>query len=198
MGKDINRTKVIGLTGVATCGKDTFCKYLIENLQRNGFTAKRFALADDLKAMARMPLLELSEIDILNCDAEQKEIVRDYLVAIGKIKRKLTHGKFWTSLLEPKIIQAKVDYAVITDLRYDYYSEDEAYWAKVKMGGSLVHITRFNDGKKILPPNLDEEENDPKMETKSDYKVAWETVSDEKIFRDEASKFASSSVFKNL
>lgn len=145
--------RVIGITGLARAGKDTFCQLLIEELDKRGLNAKRFAFADALKNEIQEPLKSLSGIDIWNCTAQEKELVRDYLVAVGKIKRHQYQGKYWTTIVEKAIEQSDVDVAIVTDARYDVFPEDEVWWVKDHMRGLLVHVSRYQqiDVTKLTP-----------------------------------------------
>lgn len=180
---------VISLSGVARSGKDSFCQYLIAILESVGIRAKRYAFADELKDKVRQPLIDLCGVDVLNCSPKDKEMIRDYLVAVGKIKRIQTNGKYWTGLVEEKIKNdSDVDVAIVTDTRYDVYPEDELWWVQEHMNGVLVHLRMydekenpFEDSKRrnyVLPPNKDEAENDPKLHAKADYKVEWSRAAD--------------------
>lgn len=161
---------------VATAGKDTFCKLLIELLP--DLKVKRFALADQLKLDLQPFLLDEFGIDIFNCSSYEKELVRDILVAYGKSWRKKSQGTHWTELLQEEIELSGVDVAVVTDIRYsdDSYPEDELFWGKTKNQGILVHITRLKDGIAIPPINEDEKKNDPRLRDAADFKIVWETV----------------------
>lgn len=162
--------------GVATVGKDTFCKLLIDLLP--DLRVKRFALADQLKLDLQPFLLDEFGIDIFNCSPHEKELVRDILVAYGKSWRKKSQGTHWTELLQEEIDISGVDIAVVTDIRYSdpAYPEDELFWGTQKNNGLLVHITRLKDGSPIPPINEDEEKNDPKLQAAADFKIIWETV----------------------
>ena len=76
-------------------------------------------------------------------------------------------------------------YAVVTDIRFDEYEEDEVYWLKNEMGGILVHISlfEFKNGKKIFnkPANSDEASQNPRLLEKADYIIEWEKVKGEKL-----------------
>lgn len=162
---------------VATAGKDTFCKLLIEALP--GVKIKRFALADQLKLDLQPFLLDEFGIDIFNCASQDKEMVRDILVAYGKAWRTKSRGTHWTELLQEEIEGSGVDVAVITDIRYsdEKYPEDELYWGQTTNQGLLVHITRIDkNGNVVAPANADEAKNDPKIEAAADFKIVWNTV----------------------
>ena len=73
----------------------------------------------------------------------------------------------------------------ITDIRYEFYVEDECSWLQYKQCGKLVHITRFKYDtsskrkKKIydVPPNEHEAINNPKVKDRADYSFEWEDYS---------------------
>ena len=177
----------ICISGVARAGKDLFAAILIEQLNLLGHPAKRFALADSLKRKVRPFLLELSGIDILSCSPPDKELARDLLVAVGKIKRYQSQGQYWTGLLEQEIIESKIRFPVITDIRYDVFPEDEIYWAQKRLNGILVHVTRYGeDGQPIAAPNMDEKTNDPRLREKADYRVEWPTYINDDAGHDKA------------
>lgn len=167
---------IIGITGLATSGKDTLCRFLIENFEKVGICAKRFALADELKLKIRDFLIENFGIDILTANPEEKELVRPLLVAFGKAHRQKSEGTFWTSILEDKIRQEKADVSIITDIRYDEYDKDESWWLREHLGGPLVHVSRvLKYGNTLSAPNEDEARNDPKLFEKAAYRIKWET-----------------------
>ncbi len=205
----------IGLSGLARSGKDTFCALLVEELGKVGLNAKRFALADNLKAELRDFIRTSYNIDILTCSPEEKELVRDFLVFHGKMKRLKTQGKHWTTMLEQQILNDQtIDVAIVTDARYDVYPEDELSWIKNRMDGVLVHIKRFEKRSidnvtcaiaaskftdeemergytrsYVQPPNSDEALNDPRLEAKADFKVDWDTGNFERYCRPSVQEF---------
>lgn len=205
---------VIAICGVARSGKDTLCALLIEELGKLGLKAKRFALADRLKAEIREFAMTHYGIDILNCPIEEKEMLREFLVFHGKMKRIKSQGKHWTGMLEPEIRYGEgFDVAIITDVRYDIFPEDELSWVKDHMSGAVVHVTRYaiksvprsenqlvhgrwvnvqvpgtrvTSFEYVKAPNADEALNDPRLESKSDFKIQWNTGDIEQYCRPEA------------
>jgi hypothetical protein len=169
--------KILGLTGVARSGKDTFCSLLIEECKKRDIVAKRFALADVLKEQISPFLKDCLNIDIFNCSPEEKELVRPLLVEFGRAKRIQSKGTYWTSLVEEEIFKQFycIDVAIVTDVRHAEYDFDEVDWLK-SHGGSLIHLTRISEaGCPIAAPNADEARNDPKLFELADLKVEWET-----------------------
>lgn len=172
-----NKPLIIGICGVAGSGKDTF----FELLNRNLPNVRRFALADSLKAELNPFFKKSYGVDIFTCDRAMKENLRPILVAHGKMRRLVSNGRHWVEILRKKIESHLEnhpnDTIVVTDVRYDFYNKDEIFWLKDEMGGQLVHVERTEkNGKIVLPANKDEEENDPKLIAKANFKVKWPTV----------------------
>jgi hypothetical protein len=179
---------VVGLSGLAGAGKDLFCQLLIKTLASQGYgTAKRYALADALKAETRQFMIDAYGIDINHCSREQKDLIRPFLVAHGGIRRAMSKGKHWTNKLSNIIDNDQPRIAIVTDVRYDQYPEDELFWLKNKLNGVFVHISmywfeddtldypRVNQVKKFIqPPNEHEAKNDPLLQNQADYRVVWE------------------------
>ena len=102
------------------------------------------------------------------------------MVAYGKCRRAQTEGKYWTSLLDPKIkkLTEKDIVPIITDVRYIEYKEDEYSWLK-NHNGLLIHISRkLDDGSVIPPANVEEKANDNKLKAVADIAISWETCQD--------------------
>ena len=187
------KIRVIGVGGVARAGKDTFVSILIAALAKNGFKTKRIAFADPLKSYCDAFCRQSIGFSSFTQIPEEKNLIRPFLVWFGDAKRKQTNGKFWTNLAEQNIQNAQIegyDYAIISDVRYDHYPEDELIWLKEKMGGVLVHVSRYDEfkgkvpkssqlkvQKRFVPPANDHEMiNDPKIKKKADYVVEWPTL----------------------
>lgn len=186
---------ILGISGVATSGKDTLFLILQKNLANKGIVLKRAALADQLK----IDLMEFCEkhigINILKASSEEKRIIRGLMVSYGKIKREQTRGKHWTSLLQKEIdFNLKNNIIpVVTDIRYAEYEEDELHWLKKMNNGVLVHVSRILQNGDLLPPANEEEAiNDPILKKNADFKFCWNTISENTNIYDEASWIISS------
>lgn len=178
---DKQKSLIIGISGVATVGKDLFCKLFIKRVLEinKNLKIRKYALADKLKDNLSYFLYKNFGIDIYECTPQEKELIRPILVEYGKIKRIQTNGTYWTLYLEQQINQENPDIALISDIRYSIYPEDEAWWLRKHMGGILVHLKKFRveNGEKIFtkPANKDEDYNDPIIEKyQTDYHVSWE------------------------
>lgn len=177
---------IIGLTGLAGSGKDTFYSLLAKKLP-----FVRYAIADELKLMLRQKLLDKYGYDILNCNRDEKNVMRDDIVSFAKQKREETQGSFWTRILQEKIQSSSDKYICITDIRFNYYPEDEVFWLKTKLKGKLVDISSYSplNGKFMSPPNQEEALNYPLTKVSADYYVMWPKVQNIKsldIFAEQA------------
>lgn len=171
---------MIGITGVARSGKDTFYSILNKFLKEKGIYSHRIALADELKNEMADFVYKKFKIHLNKCDGADKELIRPLMVAYGKCRRIQTEGKYWTSLIDIKVKELKEQSIVpiITDIRYIEYKEDEYAWLK-SHGGILIHISRkLEDGSLVLPANIEEKSNDNKLKTVSDFCISWDTCQD--------------------
>lgn len=171
---------IIGITGVARSGKDTFYSILNKFLNEKNLKSERVALADKLKEELNEFIKEKFKINIEKCDGEEKELIRPLMVAYGKCRRVQTEGKYWTSLVDNKIKELKKDniIPIITDIRYIEYKDDEYSWLKSK-DGILIHISRkLTDGSLVQPANIEEKSNDNKLKAVADISICWETCQD--------------------
>ena len=181
--------KIIGISGLARSGKDLFTTVAQNVLTDKGFKTERYALAYELKSDIKDLIFKQTKIDVFTEKTEEKNIIRPMLVAYGDVMRKVSEGKYWTTKVENKISTSKADFVFITDIRYDVYPEDECYWLQRKMGGKLIHITKYQMAEapskrristakpvKIYEaaPNEHELFNNPKVRAKSDYAFEWE------------------------
>lgn len=189
--------KYIGLSGVAGAGKDLFFSMISEKI-----SCQRLSLADELKLEVKDWCIDNYGIDPTSCSRKDKNILRPLLVFHGKQKRDATDGRYWIERLRAKInsLEDKVNnspfedmYCVITDIRYDEYDNDEVSWLKNELKGDLVHITQYtekpdsNEGciyrVPRAPANEEEERNDPKIKSQSDFNIEWKFSKDRQIIK---------------
>tara|TARA_Y100000593_G_C4297460_1_gene331411 strand:+ start:243 stop:923 length:681 start_codon:yes stop_codon:yes gene_type:complete len=189
---------IIGISGVAGSGKDTFYDLLSQRMP-----CHKYSLADELKKEVNQWCRMHYGIDSVECSRDQKEIIRPFLVFHGTTKRHNTNGRHWIEKLNDKLIKDPVSgLKIITDIRYDDYENDEVSWLKNELNGTLVHVSQFeyrrretyisqeemangNQGtlvKKFKDPvNSEEARNDPKIKEKSDYEIEWEFIKNGQI-----------------
>jgi hypothetical protein len=120
------------ITGVARAGKDTFASALIEEMERSGNRVELFKFSNLLKAVTARCLewLDLTEdgkkpAEIAFTESEElKPIVREVLVALGKLGRHIEPGVFARHLITD--ISGFIEFcpngdrpvAVVSDWRY--------------------------------------------------------------------------------
>lgn len=177
--------KIIGISGMATSGKDTFCLIAKEILEKNGFRVKQYSFAKILKDEIDPFLTKVCGVSAWTKDPEEKKDIRDFLVWYGTTWWRKRDPKRWIRGVDLNLKSDKdnVDYALVSDARYPNEGEWVHSWE-----GYLVHIsaykietTRYELGGKWIKeknylnaPNEQERMNDPLMKEMSDYKVEWE------------------------
>ena len=169
--------KNIGIGGVAGCGKNTIATMIIKLLNRLNLPCRELSIANDLKKEVSSVSRELYGIDPTNCNRDEKDTIRPFLVAHGEIKRNLSNGRHWIGKISEQIAPAEIN--IITDVRYNKYDKDEVFWLKKEINGVLIHVSRYDevDGKRVFmpPANETEEMNDPLVKKDADFKFYWKT-----------------------
>lgn len=177
--------KIIGVSGCARSGKDTFFNILKKYIPEVEQVALAYELKKDLDDFTKSKI----GISVFTENTQEKSLVRGIMVEYGKIKRIQTEGTYWTCLAQKKIndILRSDKIPVITDIRYDIYPKDEFSWLKEQNDGVLVHITRMFGPEEIPPANEEESINNEKLKTKADYSIKWNTVdNNENAINDES------------
>ena len=171
--------KIIGIAGVAKAGKDTLCEHLIQLYAQQGVSAVRYAFADELKRKLAPFVWDEWQVDIFNCSAEEKELIRPLMVAYGGIYRKLSGGSYWADIILKEIGNDNPEVAIITDVRYAEFDPTDEVYSLLEVGTSLVHVQRqLPTGEWLTPPNEDEERNDPMLQDLSEVLLKWESRED--------------------
>jgi hypothetical protein len=162
---------IVGLSGLARCGKDSFFNFSKTSLRKKGLSCRRLAFADELKNELDDFLVKNFSISCFTEKTEEKEIIRPIMVSYGMAKRQMTNGRYWLNKIENKIKNSsdKFDYNFITDVRF----ENEVKSIK-DFGGVCIHITRD----KNIAPNEEEKINDPIVKNSSDFNFYWENFKD--------------------
>ena len=173
--------RVIGLSGVARAGKDTFATILEAKLVSKGRRVLRIALAEPLKRDCKEFLSATLNVDAYSQIPADKNLIRPMFVWYGDAQRQKTNGRYWIDKADAKIKSTDYDYYIVTDVRYDAYERDELYWLQRELNGVVCHISRYHrlvDGIRefVLPPNDHERENDPKVKARANFVVEWESV----------------------
>lgn len=170
----MNAPMIIGLTGLARCGKDTFCKYAREYLKTNNFESQRLAFADELKKDVDAFLIEKLGISAFTEVTEEKEIIRPMLTTWGTEIMRKKDDLHWVKKVE-KIInenQKNKIVSIVTDIRFPNEIE---YIHKI--GGKIIHLTMIGN----KPANDYERENDPLLRKNADCLVEWEKYGDDAL-----------------
>ena len=159
---------VIGVSGVARSGKDTFFSLLKSRLELMGFMCKRTAFADKLKEDLSSLIMSEFNIDINSCSDKEKEIIRPFMVSYGTLARSL-NKEHWINKIKSKISKEQLSpktISVITDVRYP---NEQSFVKKNFKHHSNVYIERF--GRE--PANEEEEKYSPSLKKQSDYLIYW-------------------------
>lgn len=181
-----NKPLIIGIAGVARCGKDTFASILTNQLKATGKSVDKFAFADALKQDCDSFCKEKLGVSAFTQVPEEKLLVRPLLVWYGDAKRKQSNGRYWVDIIDKQVKKSTADVCLVTDVRYDFYERDEISWVKEECHGLVVHVSRWRipitpngirGNRTFVPPANDhEKENDPKVKAKADHIVEWENV----------------------
>lgn len=166
--------KVIGISGLARSGKDSFFLMSKDILSSIGYNQKikRFAFADELKSECDEFLVKNTGISAFTEVNSEKEIIRPFLVTYGTHIRRKLDKRCWINKVEKKLSEKTRGVAFITDVRY----ENEIEWVH-SLGGHTVHIQRTG----TIAPNEEEKINDPILKKKSKHKLHWDNFSEENI-----------------
>jgi carbamoylphosphate synthase large subunit len=181
---------IIGISGVARSGKDTFASILTTQLKAVGKSVDKFAFADALKKDCDSFCKEKLGVSAFTQVPEEKLIIRPLLVWYGDAKRKQSNGRYWVDIIDNRVKESTADFCLVTDVRYDYYESDEVEWLKNDRKGVLIHVSQFSwmrpsttkvstvpMTRVFVPPANDHEMlNDPKVAKKADVRVEWENV----------------------
>ena len=82
--------KILGISGLARSGKDSFYELCKPFLDKEGVKHRRMAFADELKEEADLILSKYVGISAFTENAEEKKVIRPLLVTYGThIRRKI-------------------------------------------------------------------------------------------------------------
>lgn len=157
---------MIGISGLARSGKDTLARNLSEIIKADmGVEVKIFSFADIIKCQMHQFLSEYYGIDSFTEKTEEKNIIRDLLVAHGETMKKVHGNKFWADAVIQEIKESDEKFfPIIPDVRF--YFEVEVIKNE---NGQVIHISKIGN----KPPNDTEAKNDPIVADASDIKHSW-------------------------
>jgi hypothetical protein len=171
--------KIIGLTGFARVGKDTFqirSKSLLRSISDN-FVCHRYAFADSLKKECDDFLIKNIGISSFTESTSEKNVIRPFLVTYGTHLRRKMDPECWIKKVRPLVSSinscpGKSDFIFVTDVRF----RNEAEWIK-STGGEIINISREGYG----PANIEEKEQSLLIAPLIDHEVFWPTFGDDNI-----------------
>jgi hypothetical protein len=201
--------KIIGISGVSRCGKDTFANILTDLMVKDGKKVRTESFAATLREELD-PILKYNfNLNVYSQNSAQKAVFRDLMVAWAKIRRFQTNGQYFVDKLVERInkyrYEDNYDYILIPDLRFGEYfvpemgSGDEIGFIK-ENDGIVVHISLFSRNLNenrwpeklqvsdvfVEPANYAEKFNDPIVKDNADFKVDWPKInnSDYNVLKD--------------
>lgn len=166
-----NKFMIIGISGPARCGKDTFANSLVQYFANKKIKAVRMALADELKREVRPFLLETLGIDSFTTNDEEKEKIRPFLVFWGTEVRRKLNESHWIEKLQQNA--PKDSLVIVSDIRYP----NEQKWLKDQDGYSIF-IDRCSNGKLLDGANEYERKYNPILRKRCDHNFVWDTLLD--------------------
>lgn len=139
---------IIGITGLAGSGKDTFARLLVEELEKRGRHARTAAFAAGVKEATVALLGDKYTIADLNNRGKKDTFcvwsttLREIMQDVGAYGRQIDPD-FWIDRLfnESMWVHERGDVLIVTDVRYD--NEGEAI---KNVGGVSVEIVREGAG----------------------------------------------------
>lgn len=164
--------KLLGICGLARCGKDSFYNLSKPFFESAGKKHKRYAFADALKQEADELLSKYVGISAFTEQQTEKEIIRPFLVTYGTHIRRKLNANCWVDKIRDNVSSdlSQNTYVFVTDVRF----ENEIDWVH-EMGGETVHVTRSGN----VAPNQEELDNDPILKSKSRNHIQWNDFDDE-------------------
>ena len=190
--------KVIGISGYARCGKDTFVEIAKDILRRNGYSPFRVAFADKLREEVQHMLGTYEfKTSVYTDDTAEKTINRPLCVWWGCQRRtESPDGGYWIRMVDEKIRQYEdsstrcgIDTDKMVFLVSDVRFKNEAEWVKNKWNGSVIHLKRWTLTEQVSPegfidlykkydeaPNAEEAKNDPLVIEIADHHAEWENL----------------------
>ena len=176
--------QLIGLCGVARSGKDTFytlAKQYIEN--KLNLNCKKISFAEALREEVNDILIQNFNISAWTTDNNEKELIRDILVAWSKTRRN-QNVNYWIEKVIKNIDKENVN--IITDVRY----KNEIDFIH-KNNGVCIYLQRQFDyclhgTVNVLQPCNDEERlHTVPLQDICDYSITWRDIN---VYRDECIK----------
>lgn len=164
--QSIDPMHIIALTSTRRCGKDTIYQHF-HSLNRN---IVRFAFADALKEDLRPLISKQFGFDIMDCTTDQKELVRDILIAYGMTWRAVD-PLHWVKVVVNQISSAKTVAPSIIPCVTDVRFENEAQYLRDTFGARFSLINLMRDGSP--PPTEEEKKHFKQVAEMADSHLKW-------------------------
>lgn len=181
--KNFDSGLIIGVSGFARCGKNTLAEILSEYSSHFGLNTKMFSFAYALRQDLNSFCKEKFGISAFTEDTIDKSKIRNILIAYGQSQRSLSDGTYWWKKLLPEInsfFTSGGNVAIISDLRFKEYEFDEVDFIRSYRNSLILTLSRIcEDGSLVAPAHESESENLPKIASRSDLNLTWNTVSKE-------------------
>ena len=195
---DIYKTpiKIIGISGVARSGKNTFGNIAQDIFIKNGYEPIQVAFADLLKNEVDHMLTNNNfNLSAYTSDSKQKENIRPLLVWWGMARRLTSNGSYWIDKVDKYILgtlqnwHAKGYSDNIVFINTDCRFSNEVDYIHSR-GGKIIHIKKYEMREAsqmepglsnkcyIQPPNDEERKNDPIVQKMADQKFEWEHINE--------------------
>jgi hypothetical protein len=173
------KANFIAIGSKARAGKGTLSNLLKDQLVRRGYDVSQTSLASPLKEDCYDFLKQHFGINVFTQNTEEKAFIRNFLVAVGGMKRKKSKGTYYTQNLLKRVKVLSSDFVIVDDLRYAdlaNYPDDELAFFK-KQNAYIIHVDRIDgNGCPIPYVNQDEAENDPKIKEWAHSQLVWKTT----------------------
>ena len=179
---ELQENNMIGISGYARSGKDTFGECLVKKLSEYGINAKVYALATQLKYDIDFLTKSDFGISAFTKDDGEKYIIRPILVGYGESWRR-ANPDHWIKILDSNFEPRTLP--IITDIRY----ENEADWILEKKGFLLNLNRQISENEFVKPANKEEELNAPIVASKASFNLTWNTISDTKVIEEIVESF---------
>ena len=169
-------SNLIGITGFARAGKDTFYELSARYLETISHKSERFAFADVLKSECDELTLKHTGISCFTSDDREKFLIRPLLVAYGTHLRRELNPNCWIDGIRSKVSSSldSGNFVFITDVRF----KNEADWI-LSEGGHLVNVVR--DG--VGPANPDEASQSELISPLVDHTLTWPTFGVDSLYK---------------
>jgi hypothetical protein len=168
--------KILGISGLARSGKDSFYELCKPFLDKEGVKHRRMAFADELKEEADLILSKYVGISAFTENAEEKKVIRPLLVTYGTHIRRKINPNCWIEKVQSNLkdLEGNNEFVFITDVRF----QNEIEWVH-SAGGSSIHVSRSG----TIPPNEDERQNDPILNKESNFRIKWNNFDTEDMIK---------------